>query len=199
MIGSQKEFLKKRYLVEDGKIIVELKLAGSRHLFDRKDPSPIKERDLNEDVVDYVYHSFLEIPSRYQVVMRVFFDEDPQDQFLIERLKGAFRSYFKLEAYNKQRELAHTFKKGLISLGIGLSFLFLCIYASSISWGKSEGLASHFLLEGLTLLGWVSMWYPINIFLYDWWPIVAEKKQMQRIESAGIEIRYGRRPNIVRT
>jgi len=26
--------------------------------------------------------------------------------------------------------------------------------------------------ESLTIVGWVAMWRPVEIFLYDWWPLV---------------------------
>ena len=31
--------------------------------------------------------------------------------------------------------------------------------------------AGHILKEGLLIVGWVAMWRPLEIFLYDWWPI----------------------------
>ncbi|MFN8376856.1 MAG: hypothetical protein U0694_28785, partial [Anaerolineae bacterium] len=27
-----------------------------------------------------------------------------------------------------------------------------------------------FLSEGLIIAGWVSMWYPLEVLLYEWWP-----------------------------
>jgi hypothetical protein len=35
--------------------------------------------------------------------------------------------------------------------------------------------------EGLLIGGWVAMWRPLEIFLYDWWPIRAEAKLMDRL------------------
>jgi hypothetical protein len=32
------------------------------------------------------------------------------------------------------------------------------------------------LRENLLVGGWVAMWRPIEIFLYDWWPILTEDK-----------------------
>ena len=33
------------------------------------------------------------------------------------------------------------------------------------------GVADRILQEGLLILGWVAMWRPLQIILYDWWPI----------------------------
>jgi hypothetical protein len=34
-----------------------------------------------------------------------------------------------------------------------------------------HGVASEIVEEGLYILGWVAMWRPLEIFLYDWRPI----------------------------
>ena len=30
---------------------------------------------------------------------------------------------------------------------------------------------SEIVKESLLILGWVAMWRPIQVFLYDWWPL----------------------------
>jgi hypothetical protein len=48
------------------------------------------------------------------------------------------------------------------------------------------------LQEGLLIMGWVAMWRPIDIFLYDWWPIWRHKRIHSRIARLPIEL--SRRP-----
>ena len=35
--------------------------------------------------------------------------------------------------------------------------------------------------ESLVIGGWVALWRPLEIFLYDWWPIRAEAKLFDRL------------------
>jgi hypothetical protein len=42
-------------------------------------------------------------------------------------------------------------------------------------WLGQSG-TSHLIQEGLQLLGWVSTWTLIEIFLYRWWPLAADRK-----------------------
>ena len=35
--------------------------------------------------------------------------------------------------------------------------------------------------ESLVIGGWVALWRPLEIFLYDWWPIRAEARLMDRL------------------
>jgi hypothetical protein len=44
--------------------------------------------------------------------------------------------------------------------------------------------------ESLTLGGWVSMWRPLEVFLYDWWPIRSEAPLSDRLAKMPVRIRY---------
>jgi hypothetical protein len=46
------------------------------------------------------------------------------------------------------------------------------------------------LRESLTIGGWVSMWRPLEIFLYDWWPIRREAQLSDRLAAMPVRIRY---------
>jgi len=44
--------------------------------------------------------------------------------------------------------------------------------------------------ESFTIGGWVSMWRPLEIFLYDWWPIRSEVRLSERLAAMPVRIRY---------
>src|ERR1700675_3047467 len=44
--------------------------------------------------------------------------------------------------------------------------------------------------ESLTIGGWVSMWRPLEIFLYDWWPIRNEALLSDRLAAMPVRIQY---------
>jgi len=35
--------------------------------------------------------------------------------------------------------------------------------------------------EGLTIAGWVAMWRPLQIYLYEWWPLRDERRILERL------------------
>jgi hypothetical protein len=41
--------------------------------------------------------------------------------------------------------------------------------------------------EGLSILGWVAMWRPVEIFLYDWWPEIGKRRLFDRLASMPID------------
>ncbi|HEX6668622.1 MAG TPA: hypothetical protein VF061_03630 [Gemmatimonadales bacterium] len=50
--------------------------------------------------------------------------------------------------------------------------------------GGMAGVAS----ESLFIGGWVAMWRPLEVFLYDWWPIRAEARRLDRLAAMPVGI-----------
>jgi hypothetical protein len=45
--------------------------------------------------------------------------------------------------------------------------------------------------ESLIIVGWVANWRPIEIYLYDWWPIRRRRRLLARIAAAPVIVRAG--------
>jgi hypothetical protein len=43
--------------------------------------------------------------------------------------------------------------------------------------------------EGLTIIGWVAMWKPLDIYLYRWWPLLALRHLYQKLAQMPVEVR----------
>jgi hypothetical protein len=43
--------------------------------------------------------------------------------------------------------------------------------------------------ESLLILGWVANWRPLEIFLYDWWPLTRRRDLYRRLAAAAVELR----------
>jgi len=80
-------------------------------------------------------------------------------------------------------------KHGRLSLLVGLSFLVTCLLIIELTVvRKAEGFAS-FLKEGLTIAGWVAMWRPLEVYLYEWWPLRRRGRIFQKLSRMPVEVR----------
>jgi hypothetical protein len=69
--------------------------------------------------------------------------------------------------------------------------MFTCL--SLRRWLAAVG--SHGVLaEGLLIIGWVALWRPVEIFLYDWWPILRQQRRFEAIARMPINVKYGLAP-----
>ena len=53
---------------------------------------------------------------------------------------------------------------------------------------SGESAWARLLDQGLLIVGWVAMWRPLEIFLYDWWPILREQRLYDRLSRIEVQI-----------
>ena len=78
---------------------------------------------------------------------------------------------------------------GRYSLLIALVFLSLVIVLGEAlaSLVSSERYAS-LIADSLVIGSWVAPWRPLEIFLYDWWPIRAEARLFDRLSLMAVRV-----------
>jgi hypothetical protein len=79
---------------------------------------------------------------------------------------------------------------------IALAFVALTITATRLA--AASWLLTGFgriLDESLLIVGWVAMWRPLEIFLYDWWPIRAEARLFERLATMPVRVTSRAQPN----
>jgi hypothetical protein len=168
--------------------IIAVRLREMSQLFDALDPSPFHEKDLDRRAEEYVVESAKELPRKAVCSLRVIFDEptgiaDERD------VEEAIRAHFARRSRVLRRELRQLLRRGWISLGIGVAFLAIVFVIAQVT-GRLLGESSLATLfrEGLVIVGWVAMWRPLEIFLYDWWPIVGQRRLFDRLSAIPVRI-----------
>ncbi len=153
------------------------------------DPFPFRERDLDSEAEAFIVEWARELPRGVPISIVVHLPPDEARTSEAAGLPDAIRGYFTLRARALSAELSELFRVGRISLTIGIIVLALCLgIAGLIAEPRLESLGS-LAAEGLLILGWVALWRPMEIFLYDWWPIAGQRRLYQRLATAGISVR----------
>jgi hypothetical protein len=160
-------------------VVLELRLGELRQLFNSMDPAPFRERDLDPKASDYIIDWATEAPAGEALAMVVHLGTPTPDTAMVG---DAVREYFRGRALAKRRALSKLFRVGRISLVIGLAFLGAAIVAGEALAGLigNEGYA-WLAKESLVIGGWVALWRPLEIFLYDWWPLRAQATLYDRL------------------
>lgn len=83
----------------------------------------------------------------------------------------AIHNYFAYREENERRRLRFLFRDGRIALATGLVFLFCCMLLRELAFSFGRDSWSDLAAEGMLIIGWVAMWRPLEIFLYEWVPI----------------------------
>ncbi len=166
---------------------IELRLRELSQLFNSMDPSPFVDRDLDRDAEEFILGWAQELPAGREFELVIFLETLPPP----DRAAGtedAVRRYFASRAEMKGRELRQLMRRGRTSLLVGLLFLGGCFLLSLLVGRMGLGHFSVLGKEGLTIVGWVAMWRPLEIYLYDWWPLREEKVMFLRLSRMSVRL-----------
>lgn len=153
-------------------------------LLDERDPTPVPGKDLNPYVSEFVVSWAKEISTQQEIAIRIHVSE-PVAPERARRARGAVRAAFETEIWLAERHLRSMLREGRVSLTVGLTALAVSLAASQVI-RAAEGIML-LVKEGLVVAGWVAMWKPIQLYLYDWWPVRREIRMYRRLAHAQVE------------
>ena len=170
--------------------VIEVRVAELRQLFNAIDPSPFLERDLDPRAEAFIVGWARELPRDAPLSLLVHLERacGPDDEATM--LGDAIHQYFAQRALDTRRQLRELFRRGRISLAIALVFLGAAMAASDLIGGLTLNRFAAVVSEGLIIGGWVAMWRPLEVFLYDWWPVRADVRLAERLSTMPVDIEY---------
>ncbi len=178
---------KSRYREENGVLCIDLFLTSIYQLFDRRDPSPFREKDLDEDFIKFLIICIREIGNNKAKIVLKMPEHNPV-YLKAHDIEEAINNFFSFEVKTVQEELKVLFKEGRWALFMGLIFLISCHVLIYLVLEGHDQLFMGATKEGLTVLGWVAFWKPMNIFLYEWWPYLDKIKMLTKLKTIKVEI-----------
>jgi hypothetical protein len=181
---------KTRYRIEEGRSCIDIRVKHTSQLFDGRDPAPFRDRDLDEDAVEYLLTAAPEIPRKQPIQIVITISEEAQPTLGQDVIADAVRGHFAYEREQIERRLREHVRRGHVILAVGLAALVLCLSLAEFTASLPPGHTREILREGLVITGWVAMWRPLDVLLYDWWPLIDERRQVDRILKAPVLIRY---------
>lgn len=179
-----------RYRIEQGKQCIDIRLRSPRQLFDLRDPAPFRERDLDPGAVDHLLTSVREIGLAPPIKINIHIATTAADEIPPSILAEAIRAHFRHERDVVQRQIATNFQYGRRLAIIGLCVLSFFLTLSKLGGDLLAhfGFVSEILREGLVITGWVAMWRPAEVLLYDWWPLYEQRRWIEKLMNCEIEI-----------
>ncbi|HTL47769.1 MAG TPA: hypothetical protein VL688_06865 [Verrucomicrobiae bacterium] len=176
---------------------IELRLRGITQLFNSMDPSPFHEKDLDHDAEEFIVSWAQEYPSKAPLALRIYLDQGAENKETADLVCQAIQHYFNYRAQLSQREFRQMMRKAEKSLLIGIVFLAACLAAAGLLDSGAGPARNYFFKESLTIVGWVAMWRPIEMYLYDWWPVARQIRTYKKLSVIPVEVAknpYGTAP-----
>jgi hypothetical protein len=167
---------------------IEVFVDRVEQLFNSMDPSPFHERDLDDDAEEFIVSWAQEFPRRDPLSLIVHVNQLPAHGDAQKLVEAAVHHYFAYRAKLKRFEFRRLLNQGRTSLVIGVGFLAACLLTGQLL-RQQPGTWPIVIRESLTIAGWVAMWRPMQIFLYEWWPIWRVGHLFEKLSRMHVDVR----------
>lgn len=171
---------------------IDIRLRHLSQLFDSLDPSPFREGALTEEAEVYLMKKVQDLPDEKPIRIVIHLPADEAVRSLQPEIAAAFTGHF---AFCERIESKH-FKEELRAWRqfalIGFAALSTCLF---LAWQIAHNLParplSRILQESFVILGWVSVWKPIETVLYDLLPPARRRRRrlLRRLAAADVILR----------
>jgi hypothetical protein len=169
--------------------LIEIRVTELTQIFNSIDPSPFREKDLAPEAEAFIVDWAREVHRDAPLTLLVHVEHPTIRPEEAAGLQEAVQEFFRQRATSTRRQLRRLFRVGRTSLLIGCVALGVSIVLVDLLVRLGDGARLGLVLrESLLIGGWVAMWRPLEIFLYDWWPIRAEARLFDRLATMPVQL-----------
>jgi hypothetical protein len=169
---------------------ITLKLNDLTQLFQEPEVNPFIPEALFTSGIETILNELKPSSLRKRTLLNIQLPADQMESDLQEQIQAAIKRYCQFRIHQNKNELSSLRWKGLKALQSGLIFLTTCLLLSALVDRAIflPEFVGRVLSEGLIIVGWVSLWNPTEILLYEWWPEWRENQIFKHITDMEIKI-----------
>lgn len=184
----KKSYLKSIYKFDELRdtFMLEISIEDYSELFNGWDASPIKKKDIDPELSDYLNTVSSDIPIKENIDIIFIIPKTKKNETLEHKAQKAFINYYNANNHFLNRLLHSNYKK--IFAYILLGFLF--ITTAYVLKGLSVTLPFDIIKEGLFIGGWVFLWESFSLFFFVTSESRIKRRQNQRFADTTIRFEY---------
>lgn len=167
--------------------LAQISLDSYDELFNAWDAAPLKRKDLEPDLLDFIEQVGNDIPLKEHVKLVFQLPEKVKDDKREETSIEAIKHNFTIIRHFINKELLKNNRKIIGYLIFGMIFLSLSYLLQKI---LPEFFAVSLLEEGLFIGGWVMFWEAISLFFFTGSELRYRRKRYLRFSQSQIEFVY---------
>lgn len=168
---------------------IEVRVNELKQLFNAVDAAPFRDRDLDPNAEAFILEWSRDADRRRPLALIVHLGaEAPREEDRVV-LEQAVHEFFAHRAVSARHRLTRLFRLGRTCLAIAVAFLGTAILLGDLVIEMvGHGEFGELLRESMLVGGAIALWRPLEIFLYDWWPIRDEAKLFDRLGAMSVHL-----------
>lgn len=166
--------------------IIDIHLGSLSQLFDSLDPAPFHDKALDREAEAYLIESVDEFPPRVPLQLAVHGPESLRAS--LPEIQVAVHTHFRRALAHAEWKLRRKMRIGRITLVIGLLVLAVTLIARHLLHSIGTG-SADVIGEGLLIVGWVGLWRPAELLLFERLEGSSERTVLKRLTEIPVEFR----------
>lgn len=165
--------------------VIDIRIHALAQLYDAMDPAPFHDKALDPRAEDYILSCARESAAHEPVTLRLHGPPDLREH--AGEIASAVHAHFGLALQAAERHGRQRLRIGRAALLLGLAVLVACLVLRSLVPADPSP-ALEAIREGLLILGWVALWRPVEILLFERWESRQERQRLRALAQARIEL-----------
>ncbi|HMK03386.1 MAG TPA: hypothetical protein VK489_04310 [Ferruginibacter sp.] len=165
---------------------IKLQLLNINELL-RSPGSLFRKRTLKTDAEEFIVEEAEALPRRAAINMKVHLalsEVKHKDDII-----PAIHRHFCYRREQSQKKYKRTLQYGWRILFIALGLLAVIFLLTEIALHLApDNRLVQFIRESFIIFGWVALWHPLEVLLYDWYPIKTNINLYYRLEHSTVQV-----------
>jgi hypothetical protein len=177
-------------MTDSGYYDITLKLDNIKHLFQEPEFDPFLPQQNSRSGIDAIASELKPTSLNCKVRTTILLPSNQLSEHLEQATTEAVQRYCSDRIDQTTNDLASLRGQGFRALKRGVLFLAVCLLLSTLfdELNSFPILIRRFLSEGFLIAGWVSLWYPIELLLYQWGPYQRQKQIYELIKGMELKV-----------
>lgn len=186
---KRRSYLEQFYTVdeESGDYIIEIAIQEYDDIFNNWDSSVYNIRDLDSSLKAFIEECSRDIDINKKISLRFNIRKETKDPKLEETISNGISNFFEYYWYITKRQLRERNKKAILFILISAAFT---VTSFLLKNDIDPKLFQHFILESLTVGGWIFMWEAFSHLFIQSNDQRKKKKEYKRLIKAPMLFRY---------
>jgi hypothetical protein len=162
---------------------IELRIESLAQLFDSLDPAPFHDKALDRSAERYILSSAGEHTSGEPLKLVLHGPPGLADHR--DHIASAVHAHFALLLEAAERHNRQRMRIGRTALLLGVTVLGVSLLLRSLLPDDARAWWDA-VREGLLILGWVALWRPVEILLFERFENLQERQRLRALATAGV-------------
>lgn len=168
---------------ESQAFMIEVSIDDYAEIFNGWDASPLRRKDMEPELVDYLEQASTEIPMKEKLELVFYLNKNMYDPDKEQKSLTGIKNNFKFIIYLINQTLNLKYRQMATYIILSLVFITLAYLLRNLI---ELSLLTNIMVEGFFIGGWFLLWEAFSIFVFDSHQVRLRKKLYTRFLNSDI-------------